>query len=147
MKALLYSLLLSCALNFASAYCDEVPLLAVTDKSLLVHGTMNDTVIGTFIIDTGSVYTVITPEMASKLGVDMVHAKTTTIMTVNGVKTVPLVTIPSIKLGFNEVKNSKAIITSLGDDPVLAGLLGMSFFDEFEFSISGKKLNLKAKGK
>ena len=117
----------------------------MTDKSLLVHGAMNDTVIGTFIIDTGSAYTVITPEMAAKLGIKTEKSKTVNIMTVNGLKSVPLVNIPSIKLGFNEVKNSPAVVSSLGDDPVLAGLLGMSFFDRFEFSISGKKMTLKPK--
>jgi clan AA aspartic protease (TIGR02281 family) len=107
----------------------EIPVITQADSSMAVPAIINSKTMGTFIIDTGSSYTVITPRMAAKLGVQ-VNADTPTIslITANGVIQAPLVTLNNVTIGQVRVNEVQAVVQDLGKDLMLSGLLGMNFF-------------------
>lgn len=122
-----------------------ISLIPQNDNSFAVPALINQKSIGTFLIDTGASYTVITPRLAKKLNItvtdDLPKVK---ILTVNGVVQAPLVTIDTLTIGGMEVKNVKALIQPLGDDVLLAGLLGMNVFQGMDIAIKQDKLILTA---
>jgi len=112
-------------------------------NSLAVPVVLDRKTMGTFLVDTGSTYTVITPRMAKKLGVS--YDATTpriSIVTGNGVIKAPIVTLKSITVGEVEVKNVQVIVQHLGRDVLLGGLLGMNFFKDMDMAVQKDKLVL-----
>jgi aspartyl protease family protein len=95
----------------------------------------------TFLVDTGASYTVITPQTAQALGVDLNDdLPSVPVTTANGTVHAPLVTLKQISLGGMQVQNVQAVVADLGDAPQLSGLLGMSFFQGMEISFKQDKL-------
>jgi clan AA aspartic protease (TIGR02281 family) len=122
-----------------------VSLIPQNDNSFAVPALINQKSIGTFLIDTGASYTVITPRLAKKLNITVTNdLPKVKILTVNGVVQAPLVTIDTLTIGGMEVKNVKALIQPLGDDVLLAGLLGMNVFQGMDIAIKQDKLILTA---
>lgn len=122
-----------------------VPLMEQPDTSLVVPTLIDGKVMATFLIDTGSSYTVITPRMASKLGV--VITKDTprvSLLTANGPVTAPLVKLKNISIGQVSVSDVSVVVQDLGggDDLLLSGLLGMNFFQGMELTLKADKLIL-----
>ncbi len=121
----------------------EVPLLTRNNSSIAVPAILDGHVMGTFLVDTGATYTVITPRLARKLGIDTrkSHRKVR-ITTANGTVRAPLVTVPTISVGGLQVSNVEVIVQPLGNDILLAGLLGMNFFKDLEITFKKDKLIL-----
>jgi clan AA aspartic protease (TIGR02281 family) len=127
-----------------AAFCeDSLP----PKDTLITTAFINRQAIGTFIIDTGSTYAVITPELASKLGV-IVSDETprVSILTANGVQACPRVTLSSIQVGPVTVHNVAAVVKRIDDDPLLAGLLGMSFLSQVDLRINKGQLSIEKAG-
>lgn len=131
----------------ALAVCFGEPLSPQTESALITTAFINHQAIGTFIIDTGSTYAVITPELTRKLGIN-VNAETprVSILTANGVQVCPKVTLASIQVGPVTVQKVAAVVKQLDDDPLLAGLLGMSFLSQVEINIKRGQLSIKKAG-
>ena len=108
-----------------------IPLMQQPDASLAVPLLINNKVMATFLVDTGSSYTVITPTLAQKLGVTITNdTPKVTLITANGTIEAPIVTLQNVSLGAVRVAEVNVVVQQLGngDDPLLSGLLGMNFF-------------------
>lgn len=121
----------------------EIPLLIRMNKSLAIPVALNQNTMGTFLIDTGATHTVITPRMANKLGIQIDENTTRlTILTANGTVKAPLVNVKEITMGGITVRNVQAIVQPLGNDILLAGLLGMNVFQDMDLTVKRDKLVL-----
>lgn len=122
----------------------EIPLLSQMNNSLAVPVMINDSIAGTFLVDTGATYTVITPRLAQKLGVQITpESPRITILTANGPVKAPLVALSDVAIGGIRVSNVQVIVQDLGNDMLLSGLLGMNFFKDMELTVKQNKLILK----
>jgi aspartyl protease family protein len=118
-----------------------VALVPQVDNTYVVPAVVNKKFMATFLVDTGASYTVITPQMAKSLGVDLTDdLPTVPVTTANGTVEAPLVTLKQVSLGGMQVQNVQAVVADLGDAPQLSGLLGMSFFQGMEISFKQDKL-------
>jgi len=120
-----------------------VPLLEQSDASLVVPTLVNDKIMGTFIVDTGASYTVITPAMAERLGVRITpETPRVSMITANGHIRAPLVTLRNITIGELRVPSVQAVVQPIGngDDVLLSGLLGMNFFSGMELTVKQDRL-------
>jgi clan AA aspartic protease (TIGR02281 family) len=123
----------------------EIPLLKGSfSRNLVVPALLNRSTNGTFIVDTGATYSVITPKLARELGVNVdSNTQRIPILTANGWIQAPVVKLSHISLGNVEVRNVQAVVQDLGGDPALSGLLGMNFFSDIELTIRRDKLILR----
>jgi clan AA aspartic protease (TIGR02281 family) len=122
----------------------SIPVIAQADSSIAVPAVVNGQAMGTFIIDTGSSYTVITPRMATKLGLAVTpDLPRISIITANGVIQAPIVTLKNVVIGQVRVTEVQAIIQDLGKDLMLSGLLGMNFFKGKSLTIRQDQLILE----
>lgn len=120
----------------------EVPLMGRAN-SLAVPVMLNRRYTATFLVDTGATYTVLTPRIASQLGIVATpDTPKISIITANGPIQAPLVTLESVSIGNLEVSHVKVIVQDLGRDTLICGLLGMNFFKDMDFSIRQNKLVL-----
>lgn len=120
-----------------------VPLLEQSDASLVVPTLVNDKIMGTFIVDTGASYTVITPALAERLGVRITpETPRVSMITANGHIRAPLVTLRNITIGELRVPSVQAVVQPIGngDDVLLSGLLGMNFFSGMELTVKQDRL-------
>jgi len=121
----------------------EVPLVPQMGNSLAVTATLNNRVAGTFIVDTGATYTVITPGLARKLNLVVPeNPQRMTIMTANGTVSVPMMKVDTLNIGGVEVHDVTVLVQSLGSDDRFTGLLGMNVFKNMEMTIRPNKLIL-----
>jgi clan AA aspartic protease (TIGR02281 family) len=125
----------------------EVPLLTHGETGLAVPVMLQSQgtgVLGTFLVDTGATYTVISPRMASKLGVEITpDTPRVNLITLQGILNAPLVRIPKLCLGDLTRTNVAAIVHPLGNDVLLAGLLGMNVFEGLGLSVHQRRLILE----
>jgi clan AA aspartic protease (TIGR02281 family) len=127
----------------ASRY--EINLLPQGDFTYAVPAIINKQLMATLLVDTGASYTVITPQTAAALGIDVKSAEASgsvSITTANGTIQAPVVMLRDVKLGGMRVQNVEAVVADLGDAPQLSGLLGMSFFKGMAISFQQDKLIL-----
>ena len=120
-----------------------IPLMEQPDTSLVAPILINSKVMATFMVDTGSSYTVITPALAQKLGITITpDTPKVSLITANGVIEAPIVTLRNISVGGVRVSEVSAVVQQLGngDDLLLSGLLGMNFFKGMDLSIHGDQL-------
>lgn len=121
----------------------SAPVVAHTPHGISVMAMLNGHVMGTFVVDTGASYTVITPRMARKLGVIITDdTPCLSLRTANGTVSAPKVTLRALSLGGIEVRNLEAVVHPLGDDLLMAGLLGMNAFQQMDVAISPNALTL-----
>jgi len=121
----------------------RIRLFSQADDSIAVPAVLNGKTVGTFIVDTGASYTVITPRMAKKLGVDVESVETVSVLTGNGVIKAPLVTLKDVMIGQIHVSEVKAVVQDLGGDLIIAGVLGMNFFKGKTITIQQDSLILE----
>jgi clan AA aspartic protease (TIGR02281 family) len=125
----------------ASKTVAEVALLPQTDSTYVVPVVVNKNVMATFLVDTGASYTVITPETATAIGVEVTkETPTVPVTTANGTIDAPVVRLRNVSLGGMLVNDVEAVVTPLGATPQLSGLLGMSFFRGMEISFKQDRL-------
>ena len=102
------------------------------NKNVKVHSKL--------VLDTGATYTMISWEMAEKLGLSA--ARTTekiTFFSASGEIQSPLVKIEKIELGGIVVKDVKAVIHTLPEGSKVDGLIGLNFLRNFEVNLDFKK--------
>ena len=114
----------------------EVPLQG-DGKTWTVRATLNGSVQGQFLLDTGATYCVISQGIARRLGL-RTSGEHVTVVTANGQMSVPLVTIRYFDLGSNRARDVKAVVHD-SVAPPLDGLLGLSFLNNFAYVIDAKQ--------
>lgn len=93
---------------------------------------LNTTTKATFVVDTGASYCVISPKLATSLGLKPSH-RVVTLQAVGGRSTVPLVTLRSIQVGKARAKDVDAAVQEIG--PGVEGLLGNSFLSRYTVTL------------
>jgi aspartyl protease family protein len=114
----------------------EVPLQG-DGKTWTVRATLNGSVEGQFLLDTGATYCVISQGIARRLGL-RTSGEHITVVTANGQMSVPLVTIRYFDLGSNRARDVKAVVHD-SVAPPLDGILGLSFLNNFAYVIDAKQ--------
>ncbi len=119
----------------------EIALLPQTDDTYAVPALVNKKFMATFLVDTGASYTVITPQMAEALGLEInKDTPRVSVTTANGTMEAPVVYLKQVSLGGLKVYDVEAVVTDLGNSPQLSGLLGMSFFKGMEIAFKRDRL-------
>ena len=106
-------------------------------KILTVRATLNGSVEGLFLLDTGATYCVISQSIARRLALKT-NGDRVTVVTANGQMSVPLVTIRYFDLGSNRARDVKAVVHD-SVAPPLDGILGLSFLNNFAYVIDAKQ--------
>ncbi len=102
-------------------------------------------VLSSFVIDTGSTYSLITPGLAQKLGIRLnPNLPTTMIHTGNGLIQAPLVTLHQVTIGGITINNLQCIVQDLGPDIAFGGLLGMNSLKDMRLKIQQDRLVLES---
>jgi aspartyl protease family protein len=102
-------------------------------------------VTGTFVIDTGASFVMLTPSFADKAKPQMFKTDPVEIQTANGTTSASLATVDSVKLAGISASSVPTIIASKSIGDGVDGLLGMSFLSRFTVVISDREIQLKAK--
>lgn len=109
--------------------------LRQSGNSLIVAATLNGSEPAIFVVDTGASITTISRKVASKLNINnTLNSPKLAFSTANGIIEAPLVKLESIKLGETILYDVMATIHDAA--PGYTGLLGLSFLNEFNYSIN-----------
>jgi clan AA aspartic protease (TIGR02281 family) len=91
-------------------------------------------------LDTAATYTMIPWDIAGALGYEPEKSKERVDMvTASGVERAPLITLESVSLGGEEVKEVQALVHDLPPRSYVDGLLGLSFLRNFRVSLNFKE--------
>ncbi len=118
-----------------------VPLQRV-GGAMVVEATLNKVVRVPLVVDTGSSFTVISTQAARWLGINLNQAEVIPVQSVSGTFLARFMKIKSLSVGGALVKDVNAIVhdTSSGKS---MGLLGMSFLDNFQVTISAANKTMR----
>ncbi len=109
-------------------------------KSFYVRLKLNNKMSARFLLDTGASAVQISGAMSKKLRLRVERAKTVPVMLAGGgYVRGHIVDIAEVAIGEARVKNVKAIVLEQDNQGVGDGLLGMSFLENFIFSMDTKK--------
>ncbi len=96
-----------------------------------VHATLNGRVRGTFLLDTGATFCVVSSATARRLGITP-GEKRVMLRTANGVVQAPLVEIASVEVGSSRAQGVQAVVQDGMDED---GVIGLSFLNRFSYAI------------
>lgn len=108
--------------------------LAGGDKHLIVEGTLNNSLSGPLLVDTGASYCVITRQSARRLGLEPTGRQTLSIATANGDVRAHRVRLSSVKIADARLAHVDALIMDAVEPPLI-GILGLSFLNHFRYSV------------
>lgn len=123
----------------------KLPQWAV-DNVVLVNVRLDDTLLTPMILDTGAKYTVITPQIAKRLRIELANARRIPVFTATRLESVPLITMGQIDVHGLIVEDIEAAVMLLPAGLGVGGLLGMSFLKHCRMilDIPGRVLELSA---
>jgi len=107
----------------------RIPLSGGT-KHLIVQGTLNDSLSGPLLIDTGASYCVLTRKTAERLGVTRITGASVPVTTANGEVEADLVRLDSVQVEDARLAGVEAVVMDAVEPP-LVGILGLSFLNKF----------------
>jgi clan AA aspartic protease (TIGR02281 family) len=110
-------------------------------KSWIVSATLNGSVSGLFLLDTGASYCVINASVARRLGL-RATGEQTTFSTANGLVRAPVVSIRYFDLGSNRARDVKAVVHDAVLPP-LDGIVGLSYLNNFSYAVDAKQRVLR----
>jgi hypothetical protein len=113
-----------------------VPVLSV-GRSAVVSVTLNQTISGNLMLDTGATHTVISQRLAGSLSLRPVGRSL--VQTVGGVIPVTISRLSSLKAGNAEVTDLQVIVHDFSRDPRIEGLLGMDFLGRYRFGLDAER--------
>lgn len=93
-------------------------------------------------VATFSPYVIITPDVASKLGINFSSAEKVVTVTATGTIALPKVIIQQIRVKDANAKDVEVVVGPLPEKVELDGLLGYSFLKHFKITIDYKKEEL-----
>jgi len=118
----------------------EVPLDG-SGTSWVVRATINGKYTGSFLIDTGASYCVLAPSVAERLAITPT-GEHVVVQTANGTVSAPVVRVATIDVGKNRARDVLAVVhPAIG--PPLAGVIGLSFLNNFSYGIDSKRRLLR----
>ncbi len=118
----------------------EVPLDS-NGRSWLVRATLNGTVSGLFLLDTGATLCVLAPETARRLGLAGTGQRVD-LETANGTVRAPLIQLRSVDVGGNRARDVDAVVHPAVAPP-LDGVIGLSFLNHFSYAIDPRRRVLR----
>ena len=126
--------------EWAGGANSEVPLDG-NGASWLVRATLNGNVSGLFLIDTGASICVVAPGTARRLNAPP-SGEEVELHTANGTVRAPIIRVRTFDVGGNRARDVPAVIhPAVG--PPLDGILGLSYLNNFSYSIDPKRRVLK----
>lgn len=113
-------------------------------ESVVVMATLNGRIKTPMIVDTGASLTIISKDMARRLGIDKRELKQDLELVVADGRRIPakFVLLDSVKVGNVAAKGVEAAIIDDTETKAVQNLLGMSFLRNFSFSINPEKKQL-----
>ena len=112
----------------------DIPLRG-DGRHLIVDGTLNGTVSGPMLIDTGASYCVLTPGTARRLNLQPGGRKRSVpVATANGKVDADLVEIGAMEIRGARLANVDAVVMEAVEPPLI-GIVGLSFLTQFRFSV------------
>jgi clan AA aspartic protease (TIGR02281 family) len=103
-------------------------------KHLIVLGTLNGTVTGPMLVDTGASYCVLTRKTMRKLGLPRKSRRTIPVVTANGQVDAELVEIDAVQLRRTRLARVDAVVMDAVEPPLI-GIIGLNFLTQFRFSV------------
>ena len=111
----------------------DIPLSG-DHKHLIVDGTLNGTVTGPMLVDTGASYCVLTRGTARKLGLGVRERRRIPVATANGQIEAPFVELTDIRLEGAKLSGVDAVVMDAVDPPLI-GIIGLNFLAQYRFSV------------
>jgi aspartyl protease family protein len=128
--------------DYTSGHDQVVVRFQPGSKEVRCKVRVNDTVTGTFILDTGASYVTLSRGFAEHLGIYQLPSEEIIVQTAAGISSARLTTVDLIDVGgLRAERVNVAIIGSLSDN--LDGLLGLSFLSRFDLSLDSVKGTMK----
>lgn len=143
--------------SWAASPMAREALLTGDGSQLLVEARLNGRVSGTFLVDTGASYCVITPAVARQLGFGLGRGVgvglglkgdgeppvgAVTLATPTGDIEAPITTLRVIEVANARAGDVSTVIYPAVEEP-LSGILGLSFLNHFEFSVDSRRRILR----
>jgi len=101
---------------------------------LIVDGTLNGSVTGPMLVDTGASYCVLTRTTARRLGLPTRSHRTIPVATANGRIDAGVVALDAIELHDARLAGVDAVVMDAVEPPFI-GIIGLNFLTRFRFSI------------
>lgn len=117
----------------------EVPLDG-GGTSWLVRATINGRYTGLFLLDTGASYCVLSPSIAHRLDIPPT-GEVVSMQTANGTVRAPIVRV-NIDVGKSRARDVVAVVHPTLAPPI-AGLIGLSFLNNFTYAIDSRRRVLR----
>ena len=111
----------------------DVPL-AGDQKHLIVDGTLNGTVHGPMLVDTGASYCVLTHRTARKLGLARRPRRSIPVATANGQIDAAFVRLDTLELSDARLAGVDVVVMDAVEPPLI-GIVGLNFLTQFRFSV------------
>jgi aspartyl protease family protein len=99
----------------------------------IVRATINGRLKGTFLLDTGATFCVLTPSAARQLGI-AAGTRAVTLRTANGLVRAPLVELAAVEVGSTRAQGVQAVVQEAVEAP-LDGIIGLSFLNRFTYQV------------
>lgn len=98
-----------------------------TENVILLNVRLNDKTLVRMMLDTGAKYTVITPEIARRLALNLEEARKVPVVTASQLRFAPLIPLEQVDVYGLMLEHIEAAILDLSPALGVEGLLGMSF--------------------
>ena len=106
-------------------------------SAVIVPVILNRAVRTNMILDTGASFTVVSQQLADRLGLK--PTRRVSLVTANGTVGAPLAPLGSLKVGEAEATNLTVVIQDFSPTPALGGLLGLDFLSRYHTSIDSRR--------
>ena len=103
-------------------------------RHVIVDGTLNGTVSGPMLVDTGSSYCVLTRGTARRLGLRSARAGSIPVATANGQVAADFVQIDAMRLEDADLAHVDAVVMDAVEPPLI-GIVGLSYLSHFRMSV------------
>ncbi len=127
------------AAEWASGSQGEVPLDGA-GGAWRVRATLDGSMTGLFLVDTGASLCVLSPAVARRLS--LAPGGKAQLQTANGIVTAPLVRLRTVDVGGNRARDVLAVVHAAVPPP-LDGIIGLSFLDNFTYSVDPHRHTLR----
>jgi clan AA aspartic protease (TIGR02281 family) len=122
--------------NSAQSNTMVIPI-QMNGSAVIVPVILNRAVQTNMILDTGASFTVVSQQLAGRLGLK--PTRRVSLVTANGTVGASLAPLGSLKVGEAEATNLTVVIQDFSPTPALGGLLGLDFLSRYHTSIDSRR--------